>query len=151
KHVGLFAVAAVAFVPANLAPMVERLPVSWRSRESAGPSPAARLATIALAVVVVALVVDLLVLTPWEPVVSRKEYPVGAVEFLRLNELHGNLATPFNWGEYVLWKVGPSVKVSLDGRYEAVYSEAVAEDTFRFERGTGDWRRLLRDYPTEMV
>ena len=78
-------------------------------------------------------------------------YPVGAVDFLRLNGLQGNLALPYNWGEYVLWELYPKVKVSFDGRYETVYPPSVATDNFNFMYGRGDWRRLLRDYPTQMV
>jgi hypothetical protein len=43
------------------------------------------------------------------------------------------------------------VKVSFDGRYETAYPEAVVADNFNFARGEGDWRRLLTQYPTEMV
>ena len=89
--------------------------------------------------------------TAWELNVPADYYPVGAVEFLRLNDMRGNLATPYNWGEFVLWKLSPRVKVSFDGRYETVYPPYVSTDNFNFMYGNGDWRRLLRAYPTEMV
>src|SRR5262249_56337116 len=84
-------------------------------------------------------------------IVSARGLPLNAFDFLRANAVGGNLATPFNWGEYVLWKLHPSVKVSFDGRYETVYPEEVATDNFNFMNGKGEWRRLLTRYPTEMV
>jgi hypothetical protein len=62
---------------------------------------------------------------------------VEVVDFLRVNGVRGNLATPFDWGQYVLWKLHPAVKVSFDGRYETVYPEEVARDNFNFIRGEG--------------
>jgi hypothetical protein len=97
------------------------------------------------------LALDLAVLTPWEPIVSERAYPVDAVRFLKENGVHGNLATPFDWGQYVLWNLHPEVKVSFDGRYETVYPEEVAADNFNFVRAERDWRRLLTQYPTELV
>jgi hypothetical protein len=37
----------------------------------------------------------------------------------------GTLAVPFDWGEYAIWRWGPRLQVSLDGRRETVYSDAV--------------------------
>jgi len=98
-----------------------------------------------------ATIFHLVRLDAWHLQVPPWFYPVGAVEFVRLNDLHGNLATPFNWGEYVLWKLYPQVKVSFDGRYETVYPLPVTTDNLNFMYTLGDWRRLLREYPTDMV
>jgi hypothetical protein len=117
----------------------------------AGSRILARLVAAGLLAATSLLVVDLAVFTRWRLAVPAEDYPVGAVELLRLNRLHGNLATPFQWGQYVLWKLGPDVRISFDGRYETVYPDDVARVNFDFLYGVGDWRRLLRDYPTEMV
>ena len=37
----------------------------------------------------------------------------------------GRLVTWFDWGEYAIWHLSPSARVSLDGRRETVYSDAV--------------------------
>jgi hypothetical protein len=39
--------------------------------------------------------------------------------------VQGTMVTSFNWGEYIIWHLGPSLRVSLDGRRETVYSDAV--------------------------
>jgi hypothetical protein len=39
--------------------------------------------------------------------------------------LSGRLWTTFNWGEYAIWHAGPKLRVSIDGRRETLYSDAV--------------------------
>lgn len=65
-------------------------------------------------------------------------YPVQAVAFLEAQRFRGNLLTPFGQGSYVLWKLYPAVKVSLDSRYEAVYEPSLVEELTRvYETGEG--------------
>jgi hypothetical protein len=49
----------------------------------------------------------------------------GAVEFARTHGLRGRLLTWFDYGEYAIWHLGPTLTVSMDGRRETVYSVAV--------------------------
>ena len=77
-------------------------------------------------------------------------FPARAVAVLKRSEVGGNLAVPFVWGEYVLWHLGPGVKVSIDGRRETVYSDRSYRQSLDFERGTGDWEAMLKP-PTDMV
>lgn len=39
----------------------------------------------------------------------------------------GRLVVPFDWGEYAIWHFGPSLRVSMDGRRETVYSPRTIE------------------------
>jgi len=82
---------------------------------------------------------------------GRMDYPTDAVEFLRKHELAGNVAMPFEWGAYAIWKLAPESRVFIDGRFEAVYPEQVIEDYFAFMNGTEGWERLLDAYPTDVV
>ncbi len=151
KHLPLLAIAGIAFVPIHLTLLLQGALDRLRARLAGRQRFATSAAAIVSALLAALLVVDLAVLTPWAPIVSARAYPVEAVDFLRVNGVRGNLATPFDWGQYVLWKLHPAVKVSFDGRYETVYPEEVAADNFNFVRGEGDWRRLLARYPTDMV
>jgi hypothetical protein len=54
-------------------------------------------------------------------VVTR--YPLGALTYLRRSPYHGNLMVHFGVGEFMLWSLYPRFKVSMDGRYEEVYSQ----------------------------
>jgi hypothetical protein len=59
--------------------------------------------------------------------VDPDAYPVRAVEILRRAGVEGEMAVFFDWGGYVLWRLGPRVKVSIDPRRETVYSpDAIA-------------------------
>jgi hypothetical protein len=79
-------------------------------------------------------------------------YPVGAVAFLREQHFRGNLLTPFNQGSYVLWKLYPAVKVSLDSRYEAAYEPALAEELIRlYQTGEGLPEVLEKYHPTALL
>lgn len=82
---------------------------------------------------------------------GRLDYPVDAVEFLRTNDIRGNIAMPFEWGAFAIAKLAPESKVFIDGRFEAVYPQRVIDDYFAFMHGTDGWERLLEDYPTDVV
>lgn len=75
---------------------------------------------------------------------ARSDYPVEAVALMRQSGVETNLAIPMNWGEYVLWHVGPGIKVSMDGRRETVYTDAGYLEVMDFTFGRDDWSRLLR-------
>ena len=42
------------------------------------------------------------------------------------------MLTYYNYGEYAIWHLAPDVKVSMDGRRETVYSDAVVDAHTRF-------------------
>jgi hypothetical protein len=50
--------------------------------------------------------------------VNPDKFPVRAVAFLKNARVSGNMAGEFDWGQYVIWNLGPSIRVSLDGRRE---------------------------------
>ena len=60
----------------------------------------------------------------------------AAVEFIRSNGLSGRMLTFFRWGEYGLWHLSPIVKVSMDGRRETVYSDAMVSGHLEIYAGT---------------
>jgi hypothetical protein len=78
-------------------------------------------------------------------------FPARAVALLQQSNIHGNMAVPFDWGEYVLWHLGPELKVSIDGRRETVYSDETYRQSLDFERGSGTWNALLKTAPTDLV
>ena len=58
-----------------------------------------------------------------------------AARFIALNRLEGRMLTWFDWGEYAIWYFGPRLQVSIDGRRETVYSDAVVQAHRRFYQG----------------
>lgn len=82
---------------------------------------------------------------------ESRPMPREAVQILEESRVSGNLATPFNWGEFVIWRLGPRVQVGMDGRRETVYPDSVYDDYRDFRAGTGDWRRWLERYGADMA
>ena len=69
--------------------------------------------------------------------------PVDAVGFLQGSRVKGNLLVPFNYGSYALWQLRGKMRVSMDGRYDLVYSPATYRRVDDFFNARGDWQTLL--------
>ena len=77
--------------------------------------------------------------------------PGTAVSFLKQSNVAGNLATEFEWGEYIIWHLGPQIKVSIDGRRETVYTKIAYDQAMRFMFGIGEWDAILEQYNTDIA
>ncbi|MDD3149796.1 MAG: hypothetical protein PHV68_03090, partial [Candidatus Gastranaerophilales bacterium] len=53
---------------------------------------------------------------PYQIVLSPKQYPVNSIQFLKENNIKGNLLTVFHWGSYAVWKLYPNCLLAIDGR-----------------------------------
>jgi hypothetical protein len=95
--------------------------------------------------------VDIGVQLPCIQIDPPPAYPARAVGVLRESAARGNLAGMFGWGEYVIWHLGPGVKVSIDGRRETVYSDRVYDENLAFHSGVGDWDAVLRNEATQFA
>lgn len=78
-------------------------------------------------------------------------YPVAAVNWLKQQDLRGNLLTTFNWGEFLLWQLYPDFRVGLDGRYETVYPAAVHRSYMDFIFARPGWEKFLAAYPPDFI
>jgi hypothetical protein len=78
-------------------------------------------------------------------------YPTGAVAYIKAQRLSGKMLTEFNWGEYLIWSLYPQCRVSLDGRFEAVYSSTVYQEYFDFLYARPQWRQFLEKYPPDLI
>ena len=78
--------------------------------------------------------------------VNPLKYPVYAAQFMKENQIDGNLLTPFDWGEYFIWK-RPKSKVSIDGRFWTVYPNKIFLHFIAFEEGMPGWKNVLALYP----
>lgn len=78
-------------------------------------------------------------------------YPVGATNYLAEQRFRGNVFVPYDWGSYVMWKLGPAVQISFDSRYEVAYPDWRLEEDHDFFNARGDWPAVLTKYPTDIV
>jgi hypothetical protein len=78
-------------------------------------------------------------------------FPERAVSLIKQSGVEANLATHFGWGEFVIWKLGPGVQVSVDGRRETIYPPNVYYQNLALLIGSGDWDAILKKHPTDLV
>ncbi len=83
--------------------------------------------------------------------VDQDFYPVRATALLKSAQIHANMADEFDWGEYVIWHLGPAIRVSLDGRRETIYSEPRYQEGLNFMFGWNDWDAVLRKDGVDMA
>jgi hypothetical protein len=70
-------------------------------------------------------------------------YPVYLAQFLEHNKINGNIVSPFDWGEYLVWK-RPKSKVAIDGRFRTVYPEHIIRQAWNFWERKENWREILK-------
>jgi hypothetical protein len=146
RHLPLFAIVAAPLLAQTVEALGERLRGIFRLPQL---SPAA-LAMLAVGVCTIALfelvrVRDLYRGLGLQIFVSPQLFPIDAVRFLKRNRVAGNLALPFDWGEYAIWHLHGDCRVSVDGRYTTAYPDDVLEMSARFQSGAPGWDQILRD------
>jgi hypothetical protein len=71
--------------------------------------------------------------------------PVGAVSFITANHPPGPMLNDYNWGGYLIWKLGPDFPVYVDGRSD-LYGDAFLDEFAATYYVRGDWRRGLEQW-----
>ncbi|MFK8047453.1 MAG: tetratricopeptide repeat protein [Halioglobus sp.] len=49
-------------------------------------------------------------------------YPIDMVDFMRTNNIKGNVYALYNWGGYLHWRTDGDLKVFIDGRADTIYN-----------------------------
>ena len=83
--------------------------------------------------------------------INSTAYPRFAVEFIDINNLHGNLFINFDWGSYAAYKLFPKNLIVMDGRYEEVYNPNLLNELKNFHLVKNDWYKIIRDYKTDVM
>jgi hypothetical protein len=149
RHSPLFALALVILAGEHMADAALRLFARRNADDGdhAAHAPFAPPAWMSVTFLVMAIAcVGLSVTYLRRVIVDRESFPVEAVRMIAASGVRTNMATEFAWGEYVLWHLGPGVKVSTDGRRETVYSDAAYAETLQFMYGYDKWDAIL-DHP----
>lgn len=77
--------------------------------------------------------------------------PAKAVSLLKQIHAEGNILCDLEWGEYIIWHLGPKLKVSIDGRTQVVYSPVVRLANRCFREGLSTWDIILKKFPVDFV
>jgi hypothetical protein len=145
RHLPLFYIASLVFIS-------EHAGSAWSKAKSQMERVQPFPAWIASLPIVMAAALLILVFTLKPPRIQIiEDYPIAAVVLLNQSGVSGNLVTEYNWGEYIIWHLGPQIKVSMDGRRETIYSNAIYQQNLSFRYGFNDWDALLRQNWTDMA
>jgi hypothetical protein len=139
RHLPLFAL-AFAFLAA------EHLADIWPRRANRQAGQAGKRPLLPAVALIAALVFVVQALPHFRCIrldPSFMRFPARAVALLDRTGVEGNLATFFDWGEYILWHLSPRLRVSIDGRRETAYSDEAYRANMAFLFGAGDWDALL--------
>ncbi len=145
RHTPLAVVGVVVLAGPHLSNVLERL-----SKKSSASGPIPDWAP-ALPVVCAAVIAMAAFSRPAKISLPPDTYPVSAVRVLAAAGVEGNLVHRFDWGEYLIWHLGPKVKVMMDGRRETAFPDGVYRQYLNFQDGTSDWDRLIRDFPADVA
>lgn len=85
------------------------------------------------------------------PLVNFSRYPVLAVEFIKVNNIKGNLLLNFGLSSYAGYKLYPNNKIFIDGRYEEVYYVEMMPLLRKFYTVSTDWNEILKKYPPDVM
>lgn len=152
RNVSIYAVVWLACVP----PMVETSGVGRALRRVWFTRP--RLTRALVAAGIVAGLVHATTERHWQVSVPTAPdacatvfYPAGVVDYLRDNGVTGTMVTPFELGAFVSWNLAPSIRVSLDGRYEVAYPISLVAEHVAFYGAGSAWDGFLTRYPSDLV
>lgn len=101
------------------------------------------------------VVLFLMFLIPlFSPQIPRANYyafPLYEVEFLKINNIKGNIVTPFGLGSYAAYKLFPDNLIYMDGRYEEVYPNNVFTALRDFELAEENWNDIIKFFNTDIL
>lgn len=87
----------------------------------------------------------------FRPLADFSGYPLVEIEFIKLNNLKGNLFIGFGYGSYASYKLYPNNKILIDGRYEEVYYDDLTELLKNFYLIKPGWDEMLKKYPPDIM
>ncbi len=102
-----------------------------------------------LAIIILALLIPLF--SPLAPRADSNKFPLYEIEFLKINNIKGNIVVPFGYGSYTSYKLYPDNLIYMDGRYEEVYNDEEFETLRAYELVEKNWQDIINKYPTDIL
>ncbi|MEW5819327.1 MAG: hypothetical protein AB1782_03990 [Cyanobacteriota bacterium] len=155
RHIPFFAIVCAFYLPCLISCLLEKEDFYIRSLQVRKDFLAYLFIAISLILIVISFIKDGKISYNLETNIKSTPqyvgYPVNTVDFIKRNNLKGNIITNFNWGEYIIYNLYPDIKVSFDGRYETVYPDNIVKDNLLFISGQPGWRKVLTRFNPDMV
>ncbi|HWP58701.1 MAG TPA: hypothetical protein VNL14_12490 [Candidatus Acidoferrales bacterium] len=76
---------------------------------------------------------------------DETKHPVAAVEFLRAQNLEGNMFSNDTFGDYLIYAAWPQYRVFVDGRID-MYGASVVKDYLKVTQVSPEWEQILDKY-----
>ena len=135
RHAPFFGLAALAF----LGPYLEACAARLKLRITA------LIAVAAYTLIAILVAISILPLVTFQVLAPVGFYPVREADILMYSKAEGNLAVPLRWGNYAMWRLYPRIKISMCGRYEAMYPQSTFDMNHDFFFKNGDnWDRMTK-------
>jgi len=81
----------------------------------------------------------------------KYKYPLHALEFLKINNINGNILSPFQFASYIGYKYYPDLKIYNDGRQEQVYDYSVIKKSLDFFENVNIQDNIVDEYKPDIV
>lgn len=104
-----------------------------------------------LYVVLIIISISIPLFSPYYARADKNKFPLYEVEFLKSNNLIGNIVVPFGYGSYVSYKLYPNNLIYMDGRYEEVYNDKEFLTLKNYELAEENWQDIVNNYNTEIL
>lgn len=101
--------------------------------------------------VIIIISLSIPIFSPQYPRANIHKLPFYEVEFLKINNLNGNIVVSFGHGSYVSYKLYPNNFIYMDGRYEEVYNDKEYFVLKDYELANDNWRDIVNKYDTEIL
>ncbi len=85
------------------------------------------------------------IIPSFKPIPNLSQQPYKIVEFIKINNMKGNILAPFDMGSYITYKLFPNNYIYMDGRYEEVYFKETKDLLDNFYNVTKDWNKILKN------
>ena len=77
-----------------------------------------------------------------QPLTEARSYPAAAADFIVNEKLPQPIFNEYVWGGYLIWRLYPEYRVSMDGRAD-VYGDELIEEFLSVHDGEPKWRESL--------
>jgi hypothetical protein len=82
--------------------------------------------------------------------VNHGRFPIEATRFLERERVEGRVFTDYGWASYLIFRLGPSCQVFIDGRAE-MYGPERFREYMAILRGAPGWQDILRRHAVNVV
>jgi hypothetical protein len=86
----------------------------------------------------------------WEDEIERESFPVAAADFVSAHYPDARIFNHFNWGGFLIYRLYPRGRVSIDGR-TAAYDPQTLAAYIKTESLVTGWERFLGDSHPDLV